>query len=130
VRKLNPTLRLKGLTFGRWRLRGELVELWGLEDPAVEDPKYSFRIQCKLKSTARGRMCVPLPLAPPRTRASRRLTRGPCAHARRNKLEMLSMATEHRQTLELEDLPIRPTKPFFFSKVQAYANEDRVQGES
>ncbi|GAA5853626.1 hypothetical protein JCM9279_005081 [Rhodotorula babjevae] len=102
VRKLNPTLRLKGLTFGRWRLRGELVELWGLEDPAVEDPKYSFRIQCKLRSTARGRM---------------------------NKLEMLSMATEHRQTLELEDLPIRPTKPFFFSKVQAYANEDRVQGE-
>ena len=43
---------------------------------------------------------------------------------------MLSMATEHRQTLELEELPIRPSKPFFFSKVQAYANEDRVQGES
>lgn len=45
---------------------------------------------------------------------------------RRNKLEMLSMATEHRRTLELEDLPIRPSKPFFFSKVQSYANEDRV----
>ncbi|BGP47752.1 hypothetical protein JCM10450v2_003617 [Rhodotorula kratochvilovae] len=101
VRKLNPTLRMKGLTFGRWRLRGEHVELWGLEDPGVDEDKrkYSFRMTCRLKSTARGRM---------------------------NKLEMLSMATEHRRTLELEDLPIRPTKPFYFSKVQSYASEDRV----
>jgi len=64
VRKFNPTLRMKGLMFGRWRLRDELVELWGLEDPGVEADKrrYSFRMTCKLKSTARGRMCVrPVP---------------------------------------------------------------------
>lgn len=36
MRKFNPTLRMKGLMFGRWRLRDELVELWGLEDPGVE----------------------------------------------------------------------------------------------
>jgi hypothetical protein len=43
---------------------------------------------------------------------------------RRNKLEMILLATEHRQTLELEPVPIRPTKPFFFSKVASYAGED------
>lgn len=98
MRQLHPALRVKGLTFGRWRLRGEDVELWGLEDPSVEEDKrkYSFRIACRLKSTARGRM---------------------------NKLEMVSMATEHRLTLEQTPLPIRPTKPFYFSKVASYAGE-------
>jgi hypothetical protein len=38
---------------------------------------------------------------------------------------MQTLATEHRQTLELEPVPIRPTKPFFFSKVAAYAAEER-----
>ncbi|KAK4048361.1 hypothetical protein OIO90_005831 [Microbotryomycetes sp. JL221] len=131
VRHLTPSLRVKGLTFGRWRLRdeadlaeewqerdnlaagsqpqgierdakhghGAILELWGLEDPSVDERrrKYSFRMTCRLKSTARGRM---------------------------NKLEMLSMATEHRTTLELCDVPIKPTKPFFFSKVASYAGED------
>ncbi|GAA6039857.1 hypothetical protein JCM8097_006765 [Rhodosporidiobolus ruineniae] len=102
VRRLNPTMRVKGLSFGRWRLRGELVEIWGLEDPSVKEDqrKYSFRMNCRLRSTARGRM---------------------------NKLEMLSLATEHRQTLELEDVPIRPTKPFYFSKVAAYAGEEKAE---
>ncbi|BGP24252.1 F-box domain-containing protein [Rhodotorula toruloides] len=105
VRRLNPTLRMSGLSFGRWRLRGDLVEVWGLEDPSVpeERRKYSLRMNCRFKSTARGRM---------------------------NKLEMLSLATENRRTLELEDVPIRPSKPFFFSKVQSYALEDRVEGSS
>ncbi|GAA5939232.1 hypothetical protein JCM1841_002928 [Sporobolomyces salmonicolor] len=99
VRRLNPSLQMQGLTLGRWRLRGDLVELWGLEDPNVDESrrKYSFRMGCRLKSSARGRM---------------------------NKLEMLSLATEHRETLELEDVPIRPTKPFYFSKVQSYSGED------
>lgn len=43
---------------------------------------------------------------------------------RRNKLEMLTLATEHRQTLELTPVPIKPTKPFFFSKVASYAADD------
>lgn len=91
-------MRVKGLTFGRWRLRGEAIELWGLEDPAIDESrrKYSFRMECRLRSTGRGRM---------------------------NKIEMLSMATEHRLTLEQIPVPIRPTKPFFFSKVASYSAE-------
>ncbi|GAA5968901.1 hypothetical protein JCM11641_000772 [Rhodosporidiobolus odoratus] len=103
VRRLNPSLRMKGLSFGRWRLREEdKVEIWGLEDPGVPEAsrKYSFRMDLRLRSTARGRM---------------------------NKLEMLSLATEHRVTLELEDVPIRPTKPFFYSRVAVYAGEDRPE---
>ncbi|BGP55111.1 hypothetical protein JCM8202_004308 [Rhodotorula sphaerocarpa] len=99
VRRFNPTLRMAGLSFGRWRLRGNRIELWGLEDPSVpeERKKYSFRMSLDLKSTARGRM---------------------------NKLVMVSLATEHRQTLEVEEVPIRPSKPFYFSKVAAYAGEE------
>ncbi|BGP15717.1 hypothetical protein JCM10213_006112 [Rhodosporidiobolus nylandii] len=102
VRRLNPSLRMKGLSFGRWRLRGDLCEVWGLEDPGVPEAsrKYSFRMNLRFKSSARGRM---------------------------NKLEMLSLATENRITLELEDVPIRPTKPFYHSKVAAYAGEDRPE---
>lgn len=48
---------------GRWRLRGETVDLWGLEDPNVEEQlrKYSFRMSLRLRSSARGRMCVSFP---------------------------------------------------------------------
>lgn len=42
----------------------------------------------------------------------------------RNKLVMVTLATEHRQTLEVEEVPIRPSKPFYFSKVAAYAGEE------
>ncbi|KAI5476418.1 F-box domain-containing protein [Pseudohyphozyma bogoriensis] len=101
VRQFNPALRLKGFTRGKWRLRGEGVECWGLEDPGVaeRERKYAFRCGLRLRSTARGRM---------------------------NKLEMLTLATEHRVTRELEDVPIRPTKPFFFSKVASYAGADET----
>lgn len=37
---------------------------------------------------------------------------------------MISMATERRLDGELEGIPIKPTKPFFFSKVASYAAED------
>ncbi|KAL8287544.1 hypothetical protein RQP46_003402 [Phenoliferia psychrophenolica] len=99
VRTLNPSLRVKGVMFGTWRLRDDIVDCWGLEDPNIVEAsrKYSFRMQLRLKSTARGRM---------------------------NKLEMLSLATEDRRSLELEEVPIRPTKPFFFSKVAAYAGDE------
>jgi hypothetical protein len=58
VRRLNPSLRMQGLTFGRWNLRGDQVEMWDLEDPAVpaDSRKYSFNMTCRLKSSARGRM--------------------------------------------------------------------------
>lgn len=99
VRRLNPALRAKGCTFGRWRLRGQVVECWGLEDPGTpaERRRYSFRMELTLKSTTRGRM---------------------------NKLEMVSLATEHKGTGVVEDVPIKPTKPFLFSKVAGYGVED------
>lgn len=58
VRKLNPALRAKGVTFGQWQLRGDVVECWGMEDPGVvpENRRYSFRMSCRLRSTTRGRM--------------------------------------------------------------------------
>ena len=58
VRRFNPTLRMAGLSFGRWRLRGNRIDLWGLEDPSIPDDrkKYSFRMSLDLKSTARGKM--------------------------------------------------------------------------
>ncbi|GAA6063685.1 hypothetical protein JCM10212_003352 [Sporobolomyces blumeae] len=99
VRRLNPALRIPGLTFGRWRLRGDLVEMQGLEDPNVPEQKrkYSFRMTCRLKSSARGRM---------------------------NKLDLIAMATERRETLEVEPLPLRPNKPYYFSKVALYAHDN------
>ncbi|GAA6022393.1 hypothetical protein JCM11491_001576 [Sporobolomyces phaffii] len=98
VRRLNPSLRTHGLTFGRWRLRGDLVEMSDLEDPSIgpDARKYSFNMTCRLKSSARGRM---------------------------NKLELLSMSTQRRDTLEVEELPLRPNKPYYFSKVAQYAHE-------
>ncbi|GAA5963649.1 hypothetical protein JCM3765_003530 [Sporobolomyces pararoseus] len=98
VRRLNPSLRMQGLTFGRWHLRGDLVEMWDLEDPAVpaDSRKYSFNMTCRLKSSARGRM---------------------------NKLDLISMSTQRRETLEIENLPLRPNKPYYFSKVAQYAHE-------
>lgn len=98
VRSFNPLLRAKGLTIGRWKLRNDLVECWGLEDPNVSaaSRRYSFRMELKLRSTARGKM---------------------------NKLELLSLATENRMTEELEDVPTRPNKPFYFSKVRIYSHE-------
>lgn len=34
------------------------------------------------------------------------------------------MATERKGTREVEEVPIRPTKPFYFSKVATYAGVD------
>ncbi|SCZ93763.1 BZ3500_MvSof-1268-A1-R1_Chr6-3g08869 [Microbotryum saponariae] len=88
VRILNPALRVKGLTFGRWELRGDHVDLWELIDPSVEETsrKYSFRMELKLRSTNRGWM---------------------------NKLDMISLATERRLSGEVEPVPIKPTKPYY-----------------
>lgn len=58
VKGLNLTMRMKGLGFGRWRLRGDQVEIWGLEDPSIERErrKYAFRMTLRLKSSTRGKM--------------------------------------------------------------------------
>lgn len=102
-----------GYTVGRWRIlhrdatsssdrqsNSTLVQLSSLEDPRVSSPrdiKYSFKMLCQLKSTARGRM---------------------------NKLEMISLMTLNHRTNDESPIPIkqannsRPT--FFFSRVLSY----------
>ena len=41
----------------------------------------------------------------------------------RNKLDLVSLSTHRRADQEVEDVPIRPIKPFYFSKVAAYARD-------
>lgn len=96
--------------------------MWDLEDPAVavDSRKYSFNMTCRLKSSARGRMYVPsLSMQCQRLArtAAHRLELG------RNKLDLISMSTQRRETLEIENLPLRPNKPYYFSKVAQYAHE-------
>lgn len=45
----------------------------------------------------------------------------------RNKLELKTLATENKATLELEPIPIKPTKPFFFSKVASYGQDKEME---
>ncbi|GAA5943149.1 SCF ubiquitin ligase complex subunit HRT3 [Sporobolomyces koalae] len=98
VRRLNPTLRMQGLTFGYWCLRGDIVEMTNLEDPGVPEAsrKYAFNMACRLKSSTRGRM---------------------------NKLDLISMSTQRKDTFEIESLPLRPNKPYYFSKVVQYSHD-------
>jgi F-box protein 9 len=58
VKKLKPGLRRKGFTIGKWRLRGNQITCWDLEEPGVGEGerKYSFVMECELKSTSRGKM--------------------------------------------------------------------------
>lgn len=102
VKKINPSLRMKGTTFGKWQLDhyDSSVQLWDLEDPAIVPKnirKYSFTMGLKMSSTARGRM---------------------------NKLEMKNLQTVRKSDGEVEEVPIRPTKAFYFSKVASYALDD------
>lgn len=147
VRRLDGGLRMKGLAKGMWRLEGERLTCFELEEvglaneeegvkrrgrrgtdaaptaataqvmdegmaPAVA-AKYKFVMESRLRSTQRGKM---------------------------NKLEIVSLATEHKVTGELTEVPLKHSsvlssasgqarrqsaddvlrKPFFFSRVLAY----------
>ena len=55
ARSIDLNLRMRGMSVGRWKLEGDLVSCWGLEDQLVERPKYTMEASYRLKSTNRGR---------------------------------------------------------------------------
>ncbi|WVR06828.1 hypothetical protein IAU60_003864 [Kwoniella sp. DSM 27419] len=118
---LRPSIRGKGLHFGRWklvrsdspahpvnlnRLNGELVKPIGqkgsrdarvivtdLLEPGNASPKYEFEMELGLKSTGRGRW---------------------------NKLEIIEYRSINLLTGEVLALTLKHQKPFYFSKVRSY----------
>jgi hypothetical protein len=100
-------LRMAGLSFGRWRLRGNRIDLWGLEDPSIPAPQ-GF-IGCGEPEP--GAQVCPVPSTHILPRAvDLRFSVLTLSTSARNKLVMVSLATENRRTLEVEEVPIRPTK--------------------
>ncbi|GMK57875.1 hypothetical protein CspeluHIS016_0407090 [Cutaneotrichosporon spelunceum] len=98
---LKPTLRAKGLHFGRWRLvraedeRGRKrprVLVTDLVEPGV-GAKYEFEMELTLRETGRGRW---------------------------NKLDLVSYSSINLATGEALGLSLKHQKPFYFSKVRSY----------
>lgn len=94
---LKPTLRAKGLHFGRWRLersedeRGRKrprVVVSDLVEPGV-NAKYEFEMELALRETGRGRW---------------------------NKLDLASYSSINLATGETLGLSLKHQKPFYFSK--------------
>nr|XP_019011236.1 uncharacterized protein I206_04548 [Kwoniella pini CBS 10737]OCF50017.1 hypothetical protein I206_04548 [Kwoniella pini CBS 10737] len=118
VPSLRPSIRGKGLHFGRWRLlrsdssefdenpnivklpkeeiggkRSARVIITDLLEPGNASPKYEFEMELLLKSTGRGRW---------------------------NKLEILEYRSINLLTGEVLALALKHQKPFYFSKVRSY----------
>ncbi|WWD17034.1 hypothetical protein CI109_101471 [Kwoniella shandongensis] len=116
VPSLRPTLRGKGLHFGRWRLlRSDAplspddppyvptrqnekrpparIIITDLLEPGLEGPKYEFEMELALRETSRGRW---------------------------NKLDMIDYRSINLTTGESLALPLKHQKPFYFSKVRSY----------
>ncbi|WVQ67343.1 uncharacterized protein L199_005539 [Kwoniella botswanensis] len=115
VPSLRPSIRGKGLHFGRWRLirsdsdknsntnvdsqttkdgkKFARVIITDLLEPGNESPKYEFEMELILKSTGRGRW---------------------------NKLEILEYRSINLMTGEVLALALKHQKPFYFSKVRSY----------
>ncbi|KAK4685981.1 F-box protein 9, partial [Tremellales sp. Uapishka_1] len=108
---LRPTLRAKGLHFGRWHLlrsddqdenvdspkiRGKpraKIYITDLVEPGNANPKYEFEMDLDLLATGRGRW---------------------------NKLDLANYSTINRATGEELQLNLKHQKPFYFSKVKSY----------
>ncbi|KAK8864651.1 hypothetical protein IAR55_001901 [Kwoniella newhampshirensis] len=116
VPSLRPTLRGKGLHFGRWRLiRSDAppspddppyvptkpnekrpparILITDLLEPGVEGPKYEFEMELALRETSRGRW---------------------------NKLDIIDYRSINLVTGESLALALKHQKPFYFSKVRSY----------
>ncbi|OCF30685.1 F-box protein 9 [Kwoniella heveanensis BCC8398] len=117
---LRPSIRGKGLHFGRWKLirtdspvhpsnnpdsevdantntdkmrKNARVLITDLLEPGVEGPKYEFEMELALRSTGRGRW---------------------------NKLEIIEYRSINLLTGEVLALALKHQKPFYFSKVRSY----------
>ncbi|WWC89036.1 uncharacterized protein L201_003954 [Kwoniella dendrophila CBS 6074] len=116
VPSLRPSIRGKGLHFGRWKLlrsdspynsniplppnsnikegkKFARILVTDLLEPGNETPKYEFEMELILKSTGRGRW---------------------------NKLEILEYRSINLLTGEVLALALKHQKPFYFSKVRSY----------
>ncbi|WVQ79989.1 hypothetical protein IAT38_002090 [Cryptococcus sp. DSM 104549] len=116
VPRLRPSLRGKGLHFGRWRLLrsdqpinpetdppfipskpGEKkyarILVTDLLEPGIGDPKYEFEMELALRETSRGRW---------------------------NKLDILEYRSINLATGEALALSLKHQRPFYFSKVRSY----------
>lgn len=105
VRKLEPALKAKGFSKGRWELfehgldddeeegrpRGPKIVVEDLRDKSM--PKYAFRMVFGLRSTTRGRW---------------------------NKLDLLEYHSVNLSNGEVLPLPQKHSRPFHFSRVIAY----------
>lgn len=128
---LRPSLRGKGLHFGRWRLirpdaihnpkidpewvpsksgekRPARIIVSDLLEPGVEDPKYEFEMELALRQTSRGRWVVVLIAITATTNAF--------GCIRWNKLDILEYRSINLTTGETLALSLKNQKPFFFSK--------------
>ena len=86
---LRPSLRSKGLHFGRWRVEKGKVHLSELLEPGIRTPKYEFEMELNLKETQRGRW---------------------------NKLDIHTYSSINLATDEVLGLSLKHQKPFYFSK--------------
>ena len=95
---LRPSLRAKGLHFGRWRLihsdssppaRRARIVISDLLEPGADVPKYEFEMELALRETGRGKW---------------------------NKLDILEYRSVNLESGEVLALSLKHQKPFYFSK--------------
>jgi len=92
---LKPTLRMKGLSIGNWRLSGNIVHVTDLLDPSAGSRmRYAFQMMLELRSRPLGRW---------------------------NKLEFRSYDSVDIESGEATPVPLKHERPFWFSKVKSYA---------
>ncbi|PCH44309.1 hypothetical protein WOLCODRAFT_104900 [Wolfiporia cocos MD-104 SS10] len=93
---LKPTLRMKGLYIGTWRLSGAIVYITSLLDPSPPShsgTRYAFQMTLELKSRPVGRW---------------------------NRLEFRAYDSVNIESGEATPLVLKHERPFWFSKVRSY----------
>ncbi|KZW00048.1 hypothetical protein EXIGLDRAFT_723197 [Exidia glandulosa HHB12029] len=93
VHILTPSLRMEGVSVGKWSVNGAVVQVTDLIPVQGKQMRYSFSMTLVLKSKPLGRW---------------------------NKLDFVEYSSVHLETGEVEPLPMRNERPFHFSKVRRY----------
>ncbi|KLO12699.1 hypothetical protein SCHPADRAFT_829062 [Schizopora paradoxa] len=88
-----PTLDLKDMSIGRWRLDGTTVLITDIKYIHEGNPRHTFQMCLALKSRPVGRW---------------------------NRLDFLTFDSVHPETGEAESLPLKNERSFWFSKVRSY----------
>jgi len=93
VHLLKPTLEMKGLLVGSWRLEDSTVVITDLNDPRDRQPCYTFEMTLHLRSKPLGRW---------------------------NKLELEDYSSVNLGTGEVLPFGLKHERPFWFSRVKSY----------